>query len=475
MTTSTIPTLRRFLLLAVAAAAFGAAPALAEEVNGTLRDQGDHKVLRVWGTHEEMGYAHGYLLAEEVMALANGYVLPMFGVSAGEYEMIKSAFIEMLEFPDEVVEETEGIIAGIEAAGVSLEMTEVERDIDVYDLLLSNSAADLFGIHFCSSISAWGAATEDDDTLDGELAIVRDLDWGYAGGEADLREYAVILVRDPSDPAMQPWVSIGFPGWVGCLSCFNVTGIGAFQNQGNTPTLLGEIATDPAPMPIHMTMRQGGEHRELDGDGQETIHDVEHAVATAGRLGTYEIHVVSRWETTTPPAFVIEADNGGMVTRLPTDDPLPAPDCIAVTNHHRMLTDPITCDRYATIQTLVDDYAGQMTLDRMWEIETAAGWNSFGSGTIHTMRYVPALGTLDVAFADHDEMAPLNPITSYDIDALFEGTLVDDGEDDAADDDDSGEDGEGTDGCGCSSSPAPAAVPAALAARLGLFIARRRS
>ena len=37
--------------------------ALAETpVNGTLRDGGDHQVLHVWGTHYEMGYAHGYLL-----------------------------------------------------------------------------------------------------------------------------------------------------------------------------------------------------------------------------------------------------------------------------------------------------------------------------------------------------------------------------------------------------------------------------
>ena len=451
-------------------------PALADpEVHGTLRDAGDHKVLRVWGTHEEMGFAHGYLLAEEVMALANGYVLPMFGVSAGEYEMIKSAFIEMLEFPDEVVEETEAILEGIAAAGVSLEMTEVERDIDAYDLLLSNSAADLFGIHFCSSISAWGAATEDDATLDGELAMVRDLDWGYAGGEADLRDYAVIIDRDPDGAQYQPRVSIGFPGWVGCLSCFNVTGIGAFQNQGNTPTLLGEIETDPAPMPIHMSMRVAIEGRDVDGDGQETLHDVEHAVASSGRLGTYEIHVISRWETTDPPAAIIEADHNGMVTRLPTDDPLPAPDCLAVTNHHRMLSDPVTCDRYTTIQTLVEDYAGEMTLDRLWEIETQAGWNSFGSGTIHTMRVVPALGTLDVAFATHDEMAPLNPITSYDIDSLFEGTLVDDGEDEAADDDDDDSAGDGSGGCGCTASGTAAASPVTLVALLALLHRRRRA
>lgn len=445
------------------------------DVNGTLRDAGDHQVLHVWGTHEEMGYAQGRLLGEDIMTLANGYVLPMFGGAEGGYPMIRAAFVEMLEFPDEVVDEAEGIVEGIRDSGASLEMGGLDRDLDEYDLLLSNAAADLFGIYFgCSSISAWGSATQTDSALDGELAMARDLDWGYAGGEEDLRDFPLVIARNPSDPSMQPWVSIAFPGYVGCLSCFNVSGIGAFQNQGNTPTMLGELDTTNPPVPIHMTIRRGIEGRDLDGDGADTIHDVEYAVSDAGRLGTYEIHVISPVERSTPPAAIIEADNTGMVVRYPADDPLPASDCVAVTNHHRLLIESEACDRYDSIVSLVEEYGGELTLDRLWEAEVDASWDVGAAGTMQTMRVVPALLTLDVAFSTPDQVAPLNPITSYDIDSLFEGTLQDDGVDDTAgDDDDSADDGSG--GCGCTTAGSSAAVPAALAALLALVNHRRRA
>jgi len=437
-----------------------------EAVNGTRRDAADHWVIHVWGTHEQMGYAHGYLMAEEIMSLANGYVLPMFGVDGGTYEMIKSAFGDMLDYPDPIREEAEAIVEGMAAAGVSLEMTEVGRDIDAEDLLLANSAADLFGVYYgCSSISAWGTATADDGELAGELAMVRDLDWGYVG-DVDLRDFATVIARDPDDG--QPWVSIGFPSYVGCLSCFNNAGIGAFQNQGNTPTLLGDIDTGETLVPIHMSMRTGIESSDYNGDGVATIDDVFDSVGDVGRIGSYEVHVISPADRSDPPAAILEADYSGHVVRYPDDEPLAGPDCVAVTNHHRLLTDPEYCDRFETIQGMVADYDGALTLDRLWEIETEVAWNSFGSGTIHTMRVVPSQLTLEVAFADTEDVAPLNPITAYTMSDLFEGDL-----DGAADDDD---DGQG--GCGCSESGAQSAGLLAIGAlvlglRSRIFATRR--
>ncbi len=438
----------------------------ARSVNGTLRPVNDHHVLHLWGTPEEMGYAHGTLLASEIMALANGYVLPMFGVDAGTYEMLLSAFGNMLDFPDDVRAEAEGLIDGIRDAGVSLEMVELAREITAEDLLLANAAADLFGVYFgCSSISAWGEATAGDASLGGETAMVRDLDWGYAGGDADLREYPLIIARDPADGGKQRWVSIGFPSYLGCLSCFNESGIGAFQNQGNTSTMLGDIDPDDTLVPIHLSMRGGIETRDHDGDGEATIHDVVDAVTAVGRIGTYEVHLISPVDRSDPPAAILEADHGGWELRVPADDPLPHPDCVATTNHHRELHEAEYCDRYATIVEMVDEYGGELTLDRLWEIETETSWNSWGSGTIHTMRVVPADLTLEVAFADTDNVAPLNPITAYDMATLFE----DDGE--SADDDDDDPD----DGCACRVEGASTGGATTLLMLLALLLARRRA
>ena len=442
-----------------------------QEVNGTRRDAADHWVIHVWGTHEEMGYAHGYLMAEEVMALANGYVLPMFGVDGGTYEMLKSAFGGMLDYPDPIREEAEAILEGVAAAGVSLEMTELGRDIDAEDLLLANSAADLFGVYFgCSSISAWGTATADDGELAGELAMVRDLDWGYRG-DVDLREFATVIARDPDEG--QPWVSIGFPSYVGCLSCFNHSGIGAFQNQGNTMTMLGDIDGGDTLVPIHMSIRTGIESPDYNGDGVATIDDVIDSVSDVGRIGSYEAHLISPANRSDPPAAILEADHGGLVVRYPDTEPLPSSDCVATTNHHRLLTEPEFCDRYDTIVEMVGEYDGALTLNRLWEIETEVAWNSFGSGTIHTMRVVPADLTLEVAFSDADNVAPLNPITAYTMDELFEGDLEEVGTDD---DDDDGEAG-GCGGCSASGTRPAAALVVGLLALLGIrsrFSGRRR-
>ena len=43
-------------------------------VNGTLTEIDGMPVLRVWGTPRERGYAHGFLLAEQIVPLADGFL-----------------------------------------------------------------------------------------------------------------------------------------------------------------------------------------------------------------------------------------------------------------------------------------------------------------------------------------------------------------------------------------------------------------
>jgi len=441
--TSTLPRSLAGALCALSLAMLPGPSAAEQAVNGTLRDGGDHQVLHVWGTHYEMGYAHGYLLADRVKALAEGYILPMFGMEADEYDDMRWLMLTILEIPDPIYEEAEGVINGVEAAGVPLYAEALDRDLEPEDLLLANAAADLFGITLgCSSISAWGAATAGDPALGGELAMARDLDWDYGGGDADLRDFGLVIAYHPTGENEQRWVSVAFPGYLFCLSCFNESGIGAFQNQGNHPTHLYDITQDPVPRPINLTLRLAIEGRDTDGDGQDTIHDVVQAVAEVGRIGTYEIHLISPADRSDPPAAILEANNGGYALRLPTDDPLPAPLCVATTNHDRKLYPPSSCDRYDTIVQMVGEYDGELTLARLWDIEKASSWSNWGSGTVQSMRVVPAQGRIDVAFADHADAAPFHDPKSYTFEWLFADggpPVPDEGGDD---------DGGNTCGCG---------------------------
>ena len=45
------------------------------QINGTLDVIHGKKVLKVWGTHSERGYAHGYLLGEEIKHVFDEYVI----------------------------------------------------------------------------------------------------------------------------------------------------------------------------------------------------------------------------------------------------------------------------------------------------------------------------------------------------------------------------------------------------------------
>ncbi|MFC2131996.1 hypothetical protein ACFLSQ_11220 [Bacteroidota bacterium] len=63
-----------FLLLVLLFYSFGN-NSLAGEVNGDTSSVNDNKVIKVWGTHYERGYAYGYLLADEVIDILENYLI----------------------------------------------------------------------------------------------------------------------------------------------------------------------------------------------------------------------------------------------------------------------------------------------------------------------------------------------------------------------------------------------------------------
>ncbi len=82
----------RTVVIIVSFCHFLVAPVSAQ-VNGTLEDIEGKTVLTVWGTHEERGYAHGFLLAEESKEIFQSYVLGhVCGGQAWLYDSMRSFF-----------------------------------------------------------------------------------------------------------------------------------------------------------------------------------------------------------------------------------------------------------------------------------------------------------------------------------------------------------------------------------------------
>lgn len=430
-------------------------PARADEVQGTLREAEGHRVVHVWGSHREMGYAHGYLLAEEVREVFDGYALPLYGMSASEYESYLTLFLSMMEVPADLEDEARGLVEGATDALGSATSEALGRDLTWEDVIFVNAASDVGSVSFyCSSISAWGSATASDATLEGELAIARDLDWDYGSGEADLRDYNVVFAFEPTGADEQPWVAVGFPGYLGCLSCFNEAGIGAFQNVGNHYPSINDLDTELAPVPINLAMRTGIETWDFDGDGENTPDDVVEAVTAVGRLGTYDIHVVGPVDARDPPAVILECANGEHAVREPADDPLEIAEALAVTNHHRLLYEPERCSRYDIMEDLVASYDGELGSDRLWEVEREVAWEWGTSGTLQTMRLFPAERRIDVAFSSDEALSADQEPVTWTWDELFG---------DAGPSADSGDTAEGaangTGACGCAGGSGAGAGP----------------
>ncbi len=182
-------------------------------VNGViLEDASDDdgygwKALKVWGDHYEAGYAHGYLLADDIIA---GYedvssVLPSWGFSWYELRFAVNGYYS--EIPDFINTEIEGIADGVrDSSGYS---------IDEIDILALNMIGDL--AYLCRSISAWGSTTTDEHST----VTLRRLDYSDMG--LDMVYHHIICMWDIEE---QPaWINFSWPGYVTGVTGLNEYGI----------------------------------------------------------------------------------------------------------------------------------------------------------------------------------------------------------------------------------------------------------
>ena len=51
---------------------------LNSQVNGEVSIIDGKKILKIWGSHYDRGYAHGYLLGDQVLQIAVDYFIGMF-------------------------------------------------------------------------------------------------------------------------------------------------------------------------------------------------------------------------------------------------------------------------------------------------------------------------------------------------------------------------------------------------------------
>lgn len=215
----------------VAASVAAAAPA--PKIHGRIEDLGNGlRLLRVWGTPHERGYAHGHLLGEQVAAIATAEFQARFARKQPLLQQARAAVGRLIEYPDDVQQELAGLFAGLQQRGVDLDMPELGRRFDFTDLCIAN-ALDVFGLMGCSGFTAWGEQVDGGGVLTG-----RNFDWPLSG--AHLVDGTILLVEHlPDGHAV---ASVTWPGYVATVTGVSSAGVTAFLHTGS-----GRISYTPEP------------------------------------------------------------------------------------------------------------------------------------------------------------------------------------------------------------------------------------
>lgn len=186
---------------------------VAKEGAGKLYQVGEHPVLVMEGTPEEMGYQHGKLLAKQINHIINEGYMPKALWNRGysrEYVVAQSQRMERF-FPEAAKEELRGLTRGVQAAGYEISYEEIRLGITQAEIL--HFPPD--GPPACSNFACWGKWT-----TDGRLLHGRNLDWNIKG---DAQDSHVVLVWRPQGGF--PFMMIGWAGGIGSVSGMNSKGI----------------------------------------------------------------------------------------------------------------------------------------------------------------------------------------------------------------------------------------------------------
>lgn len=238
-----------------------------QTINGViLADTNLMRIIRVWGSHEERGFAYGYLSGTEITSMFVTYVKPSFGTFYNSARNIIS------EGKDIVIDSLYQVEAKAVIEGMNLSGTNT-TSLDYIDILVGNSFLDIKAMlsvennEGCSSLMSWGDATTG-TSLDGKSVITRHLDWTTS---SILTPLQVMAIHIPSEADEQPWIGIGFAGMISVLSGVNAS-LAVFQH------VMNDFSSAPIHNqgyePVWFSMRKALEVNDYNEDGKNNVQDV---------------------------------------------------------------------------------------------------------------------------------------------------------------------------------------------------------
>lgn len=398
----------------------------AQTVNGEiLSDSNNITVVRIWGTHEERGFAYGYLVGDKMIEVWNEFIVPHFGPNL---QTARALIEEGVHFHIDSIfhEEAKAILNGMGAAGwdtaglsyIDLLVGTAFNDLDVWI-----NGKDAVGMD-CSEMMNWSDATAGTD-LNGKSVISRHLDGWFGSIGQYLYDNVVIVIHIPAELNLQSWIDIGYAGTMGPSSGINENGFCIFH------TALGDEVWDPDTTvsyePMRFALRKALETVDYDQNGEYNMMDIRDAISshTVGFSYGWDFSVLGPStamvdsliamvaEVAPEPPYITFRTNS-FPDSIPGDNLFAANSQIMRNNSYHF------CLRYIKIAKALNQLNGigigsQLNWDLMRDSANTGNWNMM------FFQYIPEWDWLKICVY-HDSAAYLNDPVVYDVGEWFNFT-----------------------------------------------------
>jgi hypothetical protein len=385
-----------------------AGPASKDRVSGEIREVEGVRVLRIWGSPRERGYAHGYLLGSDIIKLLDGY-LGDERISGGpqRYEASLQRIGAMMKIERRYVEEMRGLYEGVVAKlGDKATIQALARPIRYEDVVAMNCIPDSTRMG-CSSFAAWGDLTKRGATLSG-----RNLDWHRIPA---LSGSGIAIAYVSRQKTEKSWVSITWPGYVGCLTGMNADGITLSMHDvpAGPPSVPGGFT------PRGLILREAIE--SATGDGPRAMKKIGGVLEKRVTCVGNNIPVSSPFKDARhPPSGVFEFDGDvenqhGFELVVPKIEGGGDKFFQVCTNHYCERARPSACDRFQKmLQRLRSLKRDGKTMDvkQAWEVLRSVAFRNGPLETYYSVIFEPNARRMNVAFGSGGKPAPdCTPVT----------------------------------------------------------------
>lgn len=277
------------------------------------------RILELWGTRQQAGFTHGYLLASEIIDLIDGYVLDenIIGDPATYNTLLAANVQRMFTWSDDDVAELQAMLNGARARlGDDFRSAKLDRPLELRDLMVVNTIADWFGF-LCSSLSVWGELSDD-----GQLRTGRNLDFP----NTPIMAKGQLVLFYQAD--QKNWAGVSWPGLIGVYTGFSADGVTMLMHDSNGRAAIRSNGFVPRSLILRRAL--------VAARPDHFLADVTTVFRRNPVMVGNNIHVSGPGD---PPAGVFEydgsAEGDGVTLRLATDNAEHLRSAIWCTNHMR--------------------------------------------------------------------------------------------------------------------------------------------